>query len=69
MNSNVPSTVSSNNLAAMAYVARMREIADKLGCGFVGGFISPQGEKFVMTNMSEEDTNLRMPDCLRDDEQ
>lgn len=65
--SNVPSTVSSKNLAAMAYVARMKEAADKLGCGFVGGFISPEGEKFVMTNMNEEETNLLIPDHLRDD--
>ena len=63
---NVPSTVSSKNLAAMAYVARMKEAADKLGCGFVGGFISPEGEKFMMTNMSDEDTKLLMPDSLRE---
>lgn len=64
---NVPSAVSSKNLAAMAYVAKMKEAADKFGCGFVGGFISPEGEKFVMTNMDEEETNLLMPDHLRED--
>jgi hypothetical protein len=33
--------------------------------GFVGGFISPDGETFVMTNMNEEDTNMLLPEDLK----
>jgi hypothetical protein len=39
----------------MQMVAKMKESADKHGVGFVGGFVSPDGKKFMMTNM-----NLKM---------
>lgn len=47
-------SLTSQNLAAMSYVAKMREAADKCGAGFVGGFISPTGERFMMSNMESD---------------
>jgi hypothetical protein len=35
----------------MQMVAKMKESADKHGVGFVGGFVSPDGKKFMMTNI------------------
>ena len=61
----VPNTTDYEKLQAMRMVARMRESADKLGLGFVGGFISPDGQKFVMTNMDDVDTNALMPEDLK----
>jgi selenophosphate synthetase-related protein len=49
----------------MQIVAKMKESADKYGIGFVGGFVSPNGEKFVMSNMSDEDTNMLLPGDLQ----
>jgi selenophosphate synthetase-related protein len=46
-------------------VAKMKESADKYGVGFVGGFVSPDGQKFMMTNMTEDDTNALLPDDLK----
>lgn len=40
---------------AMRLVARMREAADKCGAGFVGGFITPTGERFMSSNIDESD--------------
>lgn len=48
-------SLTAQNLAAMSYVAKMREAADKCGAGFVGGFISPTGERFMMSNMDSDD--------------
>ena len=42
-------------LAGMQLVARMKEAADKAGAGFVGGFIDENGNRFMMSNISEED--------------
>ena len=42
-------------LAGMQLVARMKEAADKVGAGFVGGFIDENGNRFMMSNLSEED--------------
>jgi selenophosphate synthetase-related protein len=61
----VPDTLNSQHLQAMHVVAKMKESADKFGVGFVGGFISPDGKKFMMTNMSEEDTQFLLPDQLK----
>jgi hypothetical protein len=44
----------------------MKASADKHGVGFVGGFVSPSGEKFIMTNLSPEDTQLLTPKELTD---
>ena len=61
----IPNSLDSQKLAFMQLTAKMRESADKYGMGFVGGFISPDGEIFVMSNMSDEDTNMLLPDELR----
>jgi hypothetical protein len=44
---------SMEQLEAMQLVAKMKEAADKCGAGFVGGFISPTGERFMMTNQEQ----------------
>jgi hypothetical protein len=49
----------------MHLVAKMKASADKHGVGFVGGFVSPDGKKFMMTNMDEADTNALLPDDLK----
>jgi hypothetical protein len=49
----------------MQMVAKMKEAADKHGVGFVGGFVSPDRKKFMMTNMSQEDTQFLLPDDLK----
>jgi hypothetical protein len=49
----------------MQLVARMKESADKFGVGFVGGFIAPNGEKFMMTNMDDVDTQALLPEDLK----
>ena len=61
----IPDALDSQRLQAMQLVARMKESADKYGVGFVGGFITPDGEKFMMTNMDEADTQALLPDNLR----
>lgn len=52
-------------LSAMRIVAQMKEAADRQGVGFIGGFVAPDGKKFVMTNMDDEDVNMLMPDELQ----
>jgi hypothetical protein len=52
-------------LQAMQLVAKMKETSDRLGMGFIGGFIAPNGEKFVMTNMDEEDSQALLPEDLK----
>lgn len=49
------SKYSMEQLKAMQLVAKMKEVADKAGTGFVGGFISPTGERFMMSNIEEGD--------------
>jgi selenophosphate synthetase-related protein len=61
----IPNSINSNNLAAMQLVAKMKESADKHGIGFIGGFISPDGEKFIMTNMDDEDSQALLPENLK----
>jgi selenophosphate synthetase-related protein len=61
----IPDAVDAQRLEAMQLVARMKESADKFGVGFVGGFIAPNGEKFMMTNMNEADTNALLPEDLK----
>ena len=61
----IPDAVDQRRLEAMQMVARMKESADKYGVGFVGGFIAPNGEKFVMTNMDDNDTHQLMPEDLK----
>ena len=61
----IPDAMDRQRLEAMQLVARMKESADKFGIGFVGGFISPDGEKFMMTNMDEKDTQALLPEDLK----
>ena len=61
----IPDAIDRQRLQAMQLVAKMKESADKYGVGFVGGFISPNGEKFMMTNMNPDDTNALLPDDLK----
>jgi selenophosphate synthetase-related protein len=62
----IPDAIDAQRLHAMQIVAKMKESADKYGVGFVGGFISPDGQKFMMTNLSPEDTELLIPKELTD---
>jgi selenophosphate synthetase-related protein len=60
---NIPT---SDKLAAMELVAKMRAAANKVGAGFIGGFIAPDGTKFIQTNLDDEDDiNNLLPDNLR----
>lgn len=62
----IPDALDFERLQAMQVVAKMKESADKLGIGFIGGFITPDGEKFVMSNIEDEDDiNALMPDSLK----
>jgi hypothetical protein len=61
----IPDSIDTKRLEAMQLVAKMKEAADRNGIGFIGGFISPDGQKFVMTNMDEDDTNALMPENLK----
>ena len=61
----IPDSIDTQRLQAMQLVAKMKESADKHGVGFIGGFIAPDGEKFIMTNMDDEDTQALLPDNLK----
>ena len=61
----IPDSLDMQRLQAMQLVARMKESADKYGVGFIGGFVAPNGEKFVMSNMNDEDTQALLPDNLK----
>lgn len=56
-----------DKLAAMAFVAKLRDAANKAGISFVGGFITPDGEKFMMNNMDDnmDVINEMLPEELR----
>ena len=62
----IPDAIDIQRLEAMQLVAKMKESAEKHGIGFIGGFIAPNGEKFVMTNLSPEDADLLLPNELAD---
>ena len=61
----IPSSVDRQELEAMHYIVKLKESADKLGIGFIGGFIAPDGKKFVMSNMNDDDQQLLMPEHLK----
>ena len=68
MNNNtphIPDSLDMQRLQAMQLVAKLKESADKHGVGFIGGFVAPNGEKFVMSNMDEDDTQALLPDNLK----
>ena len=50
---------SMEQLKAMQLVAKMKEAADRCGAGFVGGFISPTGQRFMMSNVDADDVQTR----------
>ena len=61
----IPDSIDLQRLQAMQLVAKMKESADKQGIGFIGGFVSPDGQKFIMTNMDDEDAQALLPDNLK----
>lgn len=61
----IPDSVDLQRLQAMQLVAKMKESADKNGVGSIGGFIAPNGEKFIMTNLDDEDAQALLPDNLK----
>jgi hypothetical protein len=61
----IPDSVDLQRLEAMRMVALMKESADKQGIGFIGGFVSPDGQKFIMTNMDDDDAQALLPDNLK----
>jgi hypothetical protein len=61
----IPDSIDIQRLQAMQLVAKMKESAEKHGIGFIGGFISPDGQKFVMTNMDDDDAMALMPEDLK----
>lgn len=46
-------------LRAMQLVAKMKEAADRVGAGFVGGFVTPTGQRFMMSNVDENDPQFQ----------
>lgn len=61
----IPDSLDMQRLQAMQLVAKMKESAERHGIGFIGGFISPDGQKFVMTNMDDDDAMALMPEDLK----
>jgi hypothetical protein len=61
----IPDSIDIQRLQAMQFVAKMKESAEKQGIGFIGGFVSPDGQKFVMTNMDDDDAMALMPEDLK----
>jgi len=51
--------LSMEQLRAMQLVAKMKEAADRCGAGFVGGFISPTGQRFMMSNVDSDDVQTQ----------
>jgi selenophosphate synthetase-related protein len=62
----IPDALDMQRLHAMQLVAKMKEAADKQGVQFIGGFVTPDGEKFVMTNLDDNDAEMLLPENLRD---
>ena len=46
-------------LKAMQLVAKMKEAADRCGAGFVGGFVTPTGQRFMMSNVDHDDVQFK----------
>ena len=61
----IPDSIDIQRLQAMQLVAKMKESAEKHGIGFIRGFVSPDGQKFVMTNMDDDDAMALMPEDLK----
>ncbi len=61
----IPDSIDLQRLEAMQLVAKMKESADKHGIGFIGGFVAPDGQKFIMSNMDDDDSQALLPDNLK----
>jgi hypothetical protein len=61
----IPDSLHRQELEAMHYIAKLKESADKLGIGFIGGFIAPNGNKYIVSNMDADDQQLLMPEHLK----
>ena len=48
-----------DQLKSMQLVARMKEAADRCGASFVGGFVSPTGQRFMMSNVDSDDVQMQ----------
>jgi len=64
-NIQIPDSIPGDDkLRAMQIVAKMKAAADNAGAKFIGGFITPDGERFIMSNMDESDPDHIIPDIL-----
>jgi hypothetical protein len=61
----IPDSFDLQSLQTMQLIAKMKESADRQGVGFIGGFVAPDGQKFIMTNMDDEDAQALLPDNLK----
>jgi hypothetical protein len=61
----IPDSVQQQELEAMHYIAKLKESADKLGIGFIGGFVAPNGNKYIVSNMDDNDQELLLPEHLK----
>jgi hypothetical protein len=61
----IPNSLHRQELEAMHYIAKLKESADKLGIGFIGGFVAPNGNKYIVSNMDANDQQLLMPEHLK----
>jgi hypothetical protein len=61
----IPDSIDRQRLEAMQFIAKMKESADRLGVGFIGGFVAPDGQKFIVSNMDDDDQELLMPEHLK----
>ena len=61
----IPDSIDQQRLAAMRLLAHLKEQADKSGVGFIGGFVAPNGKKFIMSNMDDDDMQMLLPDELQ----
>jgi len=61
----IPDSIDRQQLEAMQFIAKMKESADRLGVGFIGGFVAPDGQKFIVSNMDDDDQELLMPEHLK----
>jgi hypothetical protein len=61
----IPDSMDMQRLQAMQLVDKMKEYAERHGIGFIGGFVAPNGEKFVMSNMDDDETQALLPDNLK----
>lgn len=61
----IPDSIDRQRLEAMQFIAKMKESADRLGVGFIGGFVAPDGQKYIVSNMNDDDQELLMPEHLK----